>query len=58
MVIRGEITKEKLENIYTTIRNTVKNEKCYYTTEEIEKLKKDSRNVFIKGGGTNGNSRV
>ena len=55
MVIRGQITKEKLENIYNTIRNTIKNEKCYYTTKEIEQLKKDSKNIFIdnKGGGIN-----
>ena len=50
MVIRGEVTKRKLENIYTTVRNVVKNKDCYYTTEDIEKLKKDNNNIFIGGG--------
>lgn len=51
MIIRGQITKQKLEHIYDIIRNTVKNEECYYTHKEIEELKKDKNNIFIKGGG-------
>ena len=48
MVVRGELTKEKLENIYLTIRNIVKKKSCYYTQEEIDKLKKDSNNIFFE----------
>ena len=47
MIIRGEITSEKLELIYNTIGQVIKNEKCYYTEEEIEKLKKDDKNIFL-----------
>ena len=28
--------------------NIVKNEKCYYTEEQINKLKENKENVFIK----------
>lgn len=48
MVVRGEITEEKLEHIYLTIHNIIKNKDCYYSKEEIENLKKDNRNIFIK----------
>lgn len=54
MVVRGKVTKQKLENIYNVIRNTVKNKDCYYTQEEINKLKEDSQNIFFEGGGNNG----
>ena len=58
MIIRGEITKQKMENIYTTIRNTIQNKECYYTAKEVEELKKDRKNTFIKGGGTNERRRM
>ena len=48
MVIRGKITKEKLELVYDTIGQVIKNEQCYYTKEEIEKLKKDDKNTFLE----------
>ena len=54
MVVRSQITKQKLDNIYNTIHNVIKNKECYYTTEEIEQLKRDSKNIFFKGGGKNG----
>ena len=54
MVIRGQITVQKLENVYNTIRNIVRDKSCYYTQEEIDKLKQDSKNIFLKGGGKNG----
>lgn len=57
MVVRGQITKQKLENIYNTVRNTIKNKDCYYTQEEVDKLKKDSQNIFFEGGGNNGKRR-
>ena len=53
MVIRGEITEKKLELIYDTVRATIKNNSCYYTKEEVDKLKEDSRNIFFKGGEKN-----
>ena len=54
MVIRGQITQQKLENIYNTVRSTIKNKDCYYTQEEVDKLKSDSQNIFFKGGVNNG----
>ena len=54
MVIRGQITQQKLENIYNTVRSTIKNKDCYYTQEEVDKLKSDSQNIFFKGGGNIG----
>lgn len=53
MVIRGEITEKKLELIYDTVRATIKNKNCYYTEEDIKKLKEDSKNIFFKGGERN-----
>ena len=47
MVVRGKISKEKLEQIYSTIGQVIKNEKCYYTEEEVETLKKDNKNIFL-----------
>ena len=48
MIIRGEITRDKLQHIYNTIQEVIKDQQCYYTKEEIEKLKLDKTNVFIK----------
>lgn len=48
MIIREEIiTEERLKHIYNTIQGIIKNQQCYYSQEEIEKLKKDKNNVFI-----------
>lgn len=52
MVIRGTVTKYKLQHIYNTIQNIIQDQHCYYTKEEIEKLKKDKNNIFI-GVNTN-----
>lgn len=51
MIIRGNATGEILELIYTTIQQIIPQEKyqhCYYTEEEINKLKTDEKNVFIE----------
>lgn len=53
MVIRGEITEKKLEIIYDTIRATINKDSCYYTKEEVAELKKNSKNIFLEGGGKN-----
>mgnify|MGYP007025072870 CR=1 FL=1 len=49
MVIRGEVTEENLKHIYKTIQSIIQDKNCYYTKEEIEKLKKDKKNIFIGG---------
>ena len=55
MIKRGKITEEKLAHIYSTIQKIIKNQQCYYTNEEIEDLKKNKENVFIKKEGRNEN---
>lgn len=47
MIIRGEITKGKLEIIYKTIQDIIPEEQFYYTEEEIQEIKKDTNNIFI-----------
>lgn len=48
MVIRGNLTIEKLNYIYDTINRIVENEFCYYSDEEIEDFKLDEKNIFLK----------
>lgn len=48
MVIRGTPNASKLKHIYNTIQRLIDNQKCYYTKEEIEKLKKDEKNIFLE----------
>lgn len=48
MVIRGKTTKEKLDHIYKTIQKHIREEECYYSEKEIEKLKKDKNNIFYQ----------
>jgi hypothetical protein len=47
MVLRGQVTTEKLKNIYDTINRIVENQNCYYRDEEVEKIKKDNKNIFL-----------
>jgi hypothetical protein len=48
MVIRGNLTIEKLYYIYDTINRIVENDFCYYSDEETEKLREDEKNIFLK----------
>lgn len=48
MIIRGETNKDTLQHIYKTIQKYIKDDKCYYSQEEIEKLKKDKNNIFYQ----------
>lgn len=50
MVIRGEVTEEKLQHIYKTIQSIIQEQHCYYSKEEVEELKKNTNNIFLKGG--------
>lgn len=49
MIIRQKPTQEVLEHIYKAIQNNISNQECYYTDEKIKELKKDEKNIFIKG---------
>lgn len=48
MIIRKEPTKEVLEHIYKTIQSNITDKACYYTQEQIQELKKDNQNKFLK----------
>lgn len=48
MVIRGTPNANKLKHIYNTIQRLIDHQECYYTKEEIEKLKKDEKNIFLE----------
>ena len=49
MIVRRKPTQEILEQIYNAIQKNISNQECYYTNEEIKKLKQDKNNIFIKG---------
>lgn len=46
-VSRRTPTKEVLRNIYDVMNKNIKNPKCFYTSEEVKKLKKDKSNVWL-----------
>lgn len=50
MIIRKTPSKEVLDQIYKTIHKIIDNQECYYTPEQIEKLKKDEKNIFLERG--------
>ena len=49
MVIRGQITEKKLEQIYDIVRSCIKNKECYYTQEEVEKKVKEIFTIRFNG---------
>lgn len=49
MIVRRKPTQEVLEQIYNAIQKNISNQECYYTNEEIKKLKQNEENIFIKG---------
>ena len=49
MIIRKTPTEEVLEHIYKTIQKNISNQDCYYSDEEIKKLKQNKQNKFIEG---------
>ena len=49
MIIRQKPTQEVLEQIYNAIQKNISNQECYYTKEEIERLKQNEKNIFIIG---------
>ena len=55
MVIRGEVDNQTLLNIYDTCNRIFDKSDCFYTEQELENLKQDKKNIFIKGDKKNGN---
>ena len=48
MIIRNTPSIEVLDQIYKTIHKIIDNQECYYTPEQIEKLKKNKNNKFLE----------
>lgn len=48
MVVRGNLNIDKLNYMYDTINRIVLNQNCYYDKQELEELKKDEKNIFLK----------
>ena len=48
MIVRGNCDINKLNYMYDTINRIVTNQNCYYNESEVEKLKKDENNIFLK----------
>ena len=41
------LTKEKLKQIYDVCNKIFKDEKYFYTSDEVKELKKDKSNIFL-----------
>ena len=50
MVIRGQVSAEKLAIIYDVINRLIDNDDCYYSEEELEELKQGDK-IFIQSKG-------
>ena len=48
MIIRQEPTPAVLANLYETIRKTIQDTDAYYTTDQLEALKENPNNIFLK----------
>lgn len=48
MVKRNKPTVAVLTNLYNTIRNTIHDADAYYSTNQIEALKRDPNNIFLQ----------
>lgn len=49
MVSRGKASYKSLKNFYDVANSLLKDKRCFYTKEEVEALKLDSNNTFIRG---------
>lgn len=46
-VTRKPPTKEVLKNVYDVMNKNIRNPKCFYTSDQIKKLKKDKNNIWL-----------
>lgn len=46
-VSRKTPTKEVLQNVYDVFNKNIKNPKCFYSSEQTKKLKKDKNNIWL-----------
>lgn len=54
MIIRQDVTFEKLKDIYEAMRRHIKDSDCFLSHDELQELKKNPKNIFIKRGNENG----
>lgn len=47
IVRRKSPTKEVLRHVYDVMNKNIKNPDCFYTSDEVKKLKKDKNNVWL-----------
>lgn len=45
--VKKPITKEKLQQIYDTCNKIFKDEKYFYSKEQVKNLKRDKNNVWL-----------
>jgi len=48
MVKRGKPTVAVMTNLYNIIKETIQDNEAYYTLEQIDILKKNPNNIFLK----------
>lgn len=50
MIIRKKPSYAVMCNLYDTIRELVKEDKFYYNSTDIEKIKQNKNNIFLQKG--------
>lgn len=48
MVKRGKPTVAVMTNLYNIIKETIQDNEAYYSLEQIDELKKNPNNIFLK----------
>lgn len=46
-LIKKPLTKEKLQQIYDTCNRIFKDDKYFYSKEQVKELKKDKNNIWL-----------
>lgn len=47
IIKRKPPTKEVLRNVYDVMNKNIKNPNCFYTSDEVKKLKRNKDNVWL-----------
>lgn len=47
IVTRKTPTKDVLKNVYDVMNKNIKNPKCFYTSDQLKKLKTNKDNVWL-----------
>lgn len=47
IIKRKPPTKEVLQNVYDVMNKNIKNPNCFYTSDEVKKLKRNKDNVWL-----------